>query len=155
MDVLREKLAARLGATPSPNGHYGMQVSNRGESGENIITSVRPSAASVSAARRKHAAASAAPSDANMDIAANSGQSLLPTHWDYAGAEGPDAWGGLRPEYGKCATGQRQSPIDIRGGIAAFGHVTGEPATAAQVFGRIEIDREIEEPAHLGSTQQP
>jgi len=118
MDVLREKLAARLGATPSPNGRYGLQVSNRGESGENVITSVRPSAAGVSAARRKHAAASAAPSDANMDIAANAGQSLLPTHWDYAGAEGPDAWGGLRPEYGKCATGQRQSPIDIRGGIA-------------------------------------
>ena len=120
MDQLREKLAARLGATPSPNGRYGLQVSNRGESGENVITSVRPSAATVAAAHRKHAAAaaSAVPGDANMDIAAHAGQPLLPAHWDYDGAGGPDAWGRLRPEYDKCATGQRQSPIDIRGGIA-------------------------------------
>ena len=118
MDQLREKLAARLGATPSPNGHFAMQVSNRGESGENVVTSVRPSAAAVAHARHKHAAASAAAGDANMDIAANAGQSLLPTHWDYEGSAGPEAWGQLRPEYSKCATGQRQSPIDIRGGIA-------------------------------------
>jgi carbonic anhydrase len=95
-----------------------MQVSNRGESGENVITSVRPSAAAVTAARKKRAAASGVAGDANMDIAANAGQSLLPTHWDYDGAQGPDAWGRLRPEYSKCASGQRQSPIDIRGGIA-------------------------------------
>ena len=118
MDQLREKLAARLGATPSPNGHFAMQVSNRGESGENVVTSVRPSAAAVAHARRRHAAASAVAGDANMDIAANAGQSLLPTHWDYEGSAGPEAWGQLRPEYSKCANGQRQSPIDIRGGIA-------------------------------------
>lgn len=118
MDQLREKLAARLGATPSPNGRFAMQVSNRGESGENVVTSVRPSAAAVAHARRRHAAASAAAGDANMDIAANAGQSLLPTHWDYEGSAGPEAWGQLSPEYSKCANGQRQSPIDIRGGIA-------------------------------------
>jgi carbonic anhydrase len=39
-------------------------------------------------------------------------------HWDYAGEAGPDAWGRLKPEFGKCSTGERQSPIDIRGGIA-------------------------------------
>ena len=118
MDVLREKLAAKLGARPSADGKYAMQVSNRGESGENVITSVRPSAAAVAAAHRPRRAASAVAGDANLDIAANAGQSLLPTHWDYAGAEGPDAWGKMRPEFNKCATGTRQSPIDIRGGIA-------------------------------------
>ncbi len=121
MDILREKLAAKLGARPAAGGKFAMQVSNRGESGENVITSVRPSAAQVAAAHRaRHpaAAASAAAGDANMDIAANAGQSLLPTHWDYDGAAGPDAWGKMRPEFAKCATGQRQSPIDIRGGIA-------------------------------------
>ena len=118
MDQLREKLAAKLGAKPTADNKFAMQVSNRGESGENVITSVRPSAAAVAAARRKRAAASGVASDANMDIAANAGQSLLPTHWDYDGAQGPDAWGKLRPEYSKCASGQRQSPIDIRGGIA-------------------------------------
>ena len=121
MDVLREKLAAKLGAKPAAGGQYAMQVSTRGESGENVITSVRPSAAAIAAARkRRHpgAAASAVASDANLDIAANAGQSLLPTHWDYSGNEGPDAWGRMRPEFSKCASGTRQSPIDIRGGIA-------------------------------------
>jgi carbonic anhydrase len=39
-------------------------------------------------------------------------------HWDYAGDGGPAAWGKLKPEFAKCATGTRQSPIDIRDGIA-------------------------------------
>ncbi len=114
MDQLRERLAAKLGARPAADGKFAMQVSNRGESGENVITSVRPGAA----AHRARRPASAVASDANLDIAANGGQSLLPTHWDYTGSEGPDAWGRMRPEYDKCATGNRQSPIDIRGGIA-------------------------------------
>ena len=121
MDVLREKLAAKLGAKPAADGKYAMQVSNRGETGENVITSVRPSAAAVAAAHRpRHpaASASAVASDANLDIAARAGNSLLPTHWDYAGSAGPDAWGKMQPEFSKCSTGTRQSPIDIRGGIA-------------------------------------
>jgi carbonic anhydrase len=32
--------------------------------------------------------------------------------WAYEGAHGPDHWGGL------CATGQRQSPVDLTGGLA-------------------------------------
>ena len=118
---LREKLAARLGAKPAADGRYAMQVSNRGESGENVITATRPNAAAVAAVRRPRRAASAASAgagDANLDIAANTGRSLLPTHWDYEGSAGPGAWGQMRPEFNKCATGTRQSPIDIRGGIA-------------------------------------
>jgi carbonic anhydrase len=118
MDLLREKLAAKLGARPSADGKYAMQVSNRGESGENVITAARPSAAAVAAARRPRRAASAVGGEANMDIAAHAGTSLLPTHWDYAGGGGPDAWGRMRPEYSKCSSGSRQSPIDIRDGIA-------------------------------------
>ena len=116
MDILREKLAAKLGAKPSADGKFAMQVSNRGESGENVVTSVRPSAAAVAAARKPRRPASAGA--ANLDIAANAGQSLLPTHWDYAGSAGPEAWGQMQPEFSKCSTGTRQSPIDIRGGIA-------------------------------------
>ena len=41
-----------------------------------------------------------------------------PVAWSYAGIGGPQAWGRLKPEYNACATGQRQSPIDIRDGIA-------------------------------------
>jgi carbonic anhydrase len=38
--------------------------------------------------------------------------------WSYAGNGGPDSWGSLKPEYATCASGRRQSPIDIRDGIA-------------------------------------
>ena len=38
--------------------------------------------------------------------------------WDYAGAGGPEAWSRLEPGFDKCASGTRQSPIDIRDGIA-------------------------------------
>lgn len=38
-------------------------------------------------------------------------------HWSYAGEGGPANWGKLRSDYALCATGKRQSPIDIRDGI--------------------------------------
>lgn len=37
--------------------------------------------------------------------------------WSYAGEGAPANWDKLRPDYATCGTGQRQSPIDIRGGI--------------------------------------
>jgi carbonic anhydrase len=38
-------------------------------------------------------------------------------HWSYEGEGAPANWGKLRSDYTTCATGQRQSPIDIRDGI--------------------------------------
>ncbi|MBL0166120.1 MAG: carbonic anhydrase family protein [Propionivibrio sp.] len=38
--------------------------------------------------------------------------------WSYEGRGGADNWHRLKPEYATCATGQRQSPIDLRDGIA-------------------------------------
>jgi len=37
--------------------------------------------------------------------------------WSYEGEGAPANWAKLRPDYGLCATGRRQSPIDIREGI--------------------------------------
>ncbi len=34
--------------------------------------------------------------------------------WSYEGANGPEHWGDLDPEYAACKTGKEQSPIDIR-----------------------------------------
>lgn len=38
-------------------------------------------------------------------------------HWGYAGLGAPDNWHKLKSGYAVCGTGNRQSPIDIRGGI--------------------------------------
>ena len=40
-----------------------------------------------------------------------------PVEWGYEGAGAPENWGKLDPSYALCASGQRQSPIDIRDGI--------------------------------------
>jgi carbonic anhydrase len=36
------------------------------------------------------------------------------TKWSYEGADGPNHWGDLDPDYAACKTGKQQSPIDIR-----------------------------------------
>ncbi len=38
--------------------------------------------------------------------------------WSYEGETGPDHWARMRPEWRICAEGTRQSPIDLRDGIA-------------------------------------
>ncbi|MGE5649034.1 MAG: carbonic anhydrase [Bacillota bacterium] len=38
-------------------------------------------------------------------------------HWSYDGENGPEKWGKLNPAWAACASGKRQSPIDIRDGI--------------------------------------
>lgn len=38
-------------------------------------------------------------------------------HWAYEGEGAPANWSKLRSDYATCATGQRQSPIDIRDGV--------------------------------------
>lgn len=47
-------------------------------------------------------------------------------HWSYTGESGPEHWGSLSPEFAGCASGQRQSPIDI----AATGDANLPPMTA-------------------------
>ncbi|HJV25026.1 MAG TPA: carbonic anhydrase family protein [Aromatoleum sp.] len=38
--------------------------------------------------------------------------------WSYEGETGPDRWGRMRPEWALCSEGKRQSPIDLRNGVA-------------------------------------
>ncbi len=33
--------------------------------------------------------------------------------WSYEGADGPERWGSLSPEYAACRTGHQQSPVDL------------------------------------------
>jgi carbonic anhydrase len=39
------------------------------------------------------------------------------THWTYDGESGPGNWSKINVDWGKCSTGTRQSPIDLRDGI--------------------------------------
>lgn len=39
------------------------------------------------------------------------------THWSYEGELGPRNWGKINPDWVKCSSGTRQSPIDIRDGM--------------------------------------
>lgn len=106
IDGLRQRLAERLAAGKS-GGVIG--------SGElRLVSRTTPPSPSIGAAVAT--AADAAPvrkARAAPPVAAEPH-----AHWAYAGTGGPSAWGTLKPEFALCANGQRQSPIDIRGGLA-------------------------------------
>ena len=109
MDALREKLAAKLGASkaPDPASPYMVRVVSKAESGAGD--------AAPAAKTRNHTANVVAALRAEK--AAAPGAAQPPLHWSYEGEGGPESWGRLRPEFAKCGNGTRQSPIDIRGGI--------------------------------------
>jgi carbonic anhydrase len=67
----------------------------------------------------------------------------LPNTWAYSGPGRPEQWAQLRPEYARCATGKRQSPIDIRDGIA----VNLDPIEfdyKSSVFGVMDTGRTVQ-----------
>lgn len=68
--------------------------------------SSQPSAATTSQA-------TAAPS-----VAATSPAAPAVVKWSYSGAEGPEFWGDLSPEFATCKTGQEQTPINVPGTAA-------------------------------------
>ena len=121
MDVLRERLAEKLGAAKAPQSPspYVMQVTTKAESGD---TPAAAAAAPPPKRARKTAPAADGPSQELVNrIRAEKAAARTPDghspHWSYDGSGGPEAWARLNPEFAKCGSGQRQSPIDIRGGI--------------------------------------
>ncbi len=119
MDALRQKLAERLGAQKpaDPRGANVLRVDNR------ALAPVPPAGlaatANASSAGSLTLSARARPPVArNTEPTPETRPAPHGDHWDYSGDAGPEAWGKMKPEFSKCSTGQRQSPIDIRGGIA-------------------------------------
>jgi len=115
MDILREKLASKLGAAKvpeSPTPYVVRVVAKAGEpargsaAAQMAATSPGPGATAAKVARLRSAKAAAGQA-ANAHAA----------HWSYGGDGGPEAWGQLKPEFATCANGSRQSPIDIRSGV--------------------------------------
>ena len=129
MDTLREKLASKLGAAKAPDApspHVVRVVSKSGDAGHGSAAALaegKPAAGHGPA----HAGADghgAKPSRRNTSKAAATGAGHGPdghatgaAHWAYNGAGGPEQWGLMKPEFSACATGSRQSPIDIRSGV--------------------------------------
>jgi carbonic anhydrase len=97
LERLRQRLAQRLGAAPAgpATGPYDLQVATRSPAGTG--PAVRSAVPPTTGARKGDEARVA---------------------WTYEGGTGPQAWGALRPEFSLCGKGQRQSPIDIQGGLA-------------------------------------
>ena len=117
LDQLRDRLAAKLGATKAP-----------GARSERQLQVASPATGEFHLAAGSHAkprpAAARAPRSTATDPAHRSGKDAAhgasghAPHWSYEGEAGPLAWGQLRAEYSTCSTGTRQSPIDIRDGFA-------------------------------------
>jgi carbonic anhydrase len=103
--LVRDKLAEKLGATKATDSKtsYVMQVSSRA-SGEVQVGAKAAHPPALHAPRAGMEAPAAAPH--------------AQAHWSYGGETGPQAWGAMKSEFSKCSTGTRQSPIDIREGIA-------------------------------------
>ncbi|MFY8087464.1 MAG: carbonic anhydrase, partial [Rubrivivax sp.] len=106
LEVLRQRLAGKLSGvkTTEGAGPYDVRVVAK------TAPEAEPAAPPRPAAPRKAAAAQGGTSA--------HGASGSHGHWSYQGPAGPQTWGGLKPEFNLCGNGQRQSPIDIRGGLA-------------------------------------
>jgi carbonic anhydrase len=51
---------------------------------------------------------------ADAEHTAKASEPAPEVHWSYEGSNGPQYWAKLKPEFAACATGKRQSPIDIQ-----------------------------------------
>ncbi|MBE7417495.1 MAG: carbonic anhydrase family protein [Ideonella sp.] len=103
---LRDRLAAKLGATKAAEdeGAAVLRVSTQPDGEMRMAPQAAP-------AQRP----SAKPGSGKP--AAKAGVRHTGAHWSYHGENGPQAWARLKPEFGACGNGTRQSPIDIRDGI--------------------------------------
>jgi carbonic anhydrase len=110
MDTLREKLAAKLGAVKAPESVSPYVVRVVSKSGD----AAHGDAISEPKAGGHGPAAKAAKLRATPAAVLPAGHA---SHWSYAGAGGPEQWGGMKAEFSTCSNGSRQSPIDIRSGV--------------------------------------
>jgi len=73
-------------------------------------------AARAAAAAKVRKAAAAQPTPASL-VEAAAPSPRLSKHWSYEGDTGPANWGSINPDWAKCGSGTRQSPIDLRDGM--------------------------------------
>lgn len=111
--AMRERLQAKLGTVSVPPAAANTNAAANAN-GAAVASPPTPSAAGALAAL----AAPARVVGAGTAHAARLKEvQRLAGQWGYDGEHGPAAWARLAPEFARCASGKRQSPIDITGGI--------------------------------------
>jgi carbonic anhydrase len=125
METLRERLAEKLGATKAPEAKNPNLVrvtarldAPKAESHDGHAPRPAPRRASPAPRCRRRSTRTAPTRRRCAGPGAHAAADGHAAHWAYNGETGPAVWGGLKPEFQLCAVGKRQSPIDIRGGIA-------------------------------------
>jgi carbonic anhydrase len=115
MEMLRARLAQKLGAAKSvdANSPSVLRVVSKSSA---PAAGGQAASAPLPVVRRRLAIVDVPPmpgKGANAPQAVNRSLNRA-GQWDYSGVDGPEAWGRLSPEFAKCSSGSRQSPIDIR-----------------------------------------
>jgi len=120
LDIVRERLAEKLGtgrAAPASGSGVIRVISSPTATPATppALAALPPRSVKAPSTNTLTAKAAASAHRASLPDG-HSGASHAP-HWDYQGESGPQAWAQLKNEFSVCATGKRQSPIDIRDGI--------------------------------------
>ncbi len=114
LDAIRERLAAKLGsARPGVARSNTLRVVSK-EAGRPRTESAVPQLERPAVTGRHAGRSAARPA---IDAFTPTPHPRGTPHWDYTGATGPADWSALTPEFATCASGSRQSPIDIRDGL--------------------------------------
>jgi carbonic anhydrase len=115
LETLRQRLAGKLSGSKVSEGGGPMDVQ--------VVARTAAAPAPAAHGSSAHAAPRVAKAGSHGVAVAAAGTAMAAAghgaaHWAYQGPAGPQTWGGLKPEFSLCSSGQRQSPIDIRGGLA-------------------------------------
>jgi len=108
LELLRQRLAGKLSGVKTSEGSGPYDV--------RVVAKTAPDLEHPSPSRPA-TARKTAPAKAGGPTHGSTGATGAHGHWSYQGPAGPQTWGGLKPEFNLCGNGQRQSPIDIRGGL--------------------------------------
>lgn len=117
-DQLREALGMPIVAkrkitlvVNDPNAHPGATAPDRAKAGSGSKPAAHVRHGTVVTAGQGAPAVIGAP--AVVGAAAMAPAHGADVHWDYDGNNGPRVWGQLEPDFALCASGKRQSPINI------------------------------------------
>jgi carbonic anhydrase len=110
---------------PGPSAAAAAAAASRAKEDEAEVDLSARIATRLAEMRATQAARAAAQAKARKAAAAKAAANAAPppalilhgTHWSYEGDSGPANWSKINADWGKCASGTRQSPIDIRDGM--------------------------------------